>query len=152
MNLVKLNKLRSERREIFYVDETWTDSNLIFKKSWQTAEVKGVLADGNAENRLIVVHAGSEDGFVAGSKLIYKAGSVIGDYHGQMNNTNFEEWMQGKLIPNLPEKSVVVFGNTPYHCIQVDKPPSKYAVKADMISRLRGQGIYCDASIRKHKL
>jgi hypothetical protein len=38
-------------------------------------------------------------------QLIYEAGSVIGDYHGQMNCTNFKKWMQEKLITNLPEKS-----------------------------------------------
>jgi hypothetical protein len=69
-----------------------------------------------------------------------------------MNSTNFENWMPEKLIPNLTEKSVVVFDNAPYHCIQVDKPPSKYAVKADMISWLQRQRIACDASMRKHQL
>jgi hypothetical protein len=79
--------------------------------------VKGVFADGSTKNRLIVVHAGSEDGFVIGAWLIYKEESVIADYHGQMNNTNFEKWIQEKLIPNIPEKSVVIFYIVPYHGI-----------------------------------
>jgi hypothetical protein len=36
------------------------ESNLTHKKFWQKDEVKGVLADGNASNMLIVVHAVSE--------------------------------------------------------------------------------------------
>jgi hypothetical protein len=52
--------------------------------------VKGVLAVGSAKNRLIVVHAGSEDG---AAHVQYKAGSVIGDCHGQMIGTDFEKWM-----------------------------------------------------------
>jgi hypothetical protein len=47
------------------------DSNLTFKKCWQTDEVKGVLADGSAKNRPTVVHAGSEDGFITGAQLMY---------------------------------------------------------------------------------
>jgi hypothetical protein len=57
-----------------------------------------------------------------------------------------------KLIPNLLEKSVVIFDNVSYHCIGVVKPPSKYKVKADMISRFWRQEIAYDASMRKHSL
>jgi len=38
----------------------WLASNLTYKKFWQQNEVKGILADGNTGNRLIVVHAVSE--------------------------------------------------------------------------------------------
>lgn len=37
-----------------------------------------------------------------------------------------------KLIPNIPHTLVVVFDNMPY-CVLVNKLPSKYALKADMI-------------------
>jgi hypothetical protein len=106
------------------------DSNLTFKTCWQTDEVKGVLADGSEKNRLIVVNAGSEDGFATGAQLMYKAGSVIGDYHGQMNSNNFEKQVQYKLIPNLPKKVSGRFDNEPYHCTLVDKSSSKYTVQA----------------------
>jgi hypothetical protein len=33
--------LRSEGRQIFYLDERWVDSNLTFKKCWQSEDVKG---------------------------------------------------------------------------------------------------------------
>jgi hypothetical protein len=77
---------------------------------------------------------------------------VTGDCHGQINSTIFEKLMEEKLIPNVSKKSVVVFDNAPYHSIQVDKPSSKYAVKADMISWLRRQVITCNGSMRKHQL
>jgi hypothetical protein len=65
-----------------------------------------------------------------------------------MNSTGFEKWMQEKLIPNLPEN--IVSDNSPYNCIKVNKPVSKYAVKADMISWLRRQRMACDAGMRQH--
>jgi hypothetical protein len=34
--------------------------------------VKSILADGNVGNRLIVIHAGSEDGFFLGAQLFKK--------------------------------------------------------------------------------
>lgn len=79
---MKLNELRSEGRKILYVE-----SNLKFKKFWQTDEVKGILADDSTKNRLIVFHTGSENVFVAGAQLTYKAGSMNSDYHGYMNST-----------------------------------------------------------------
>jgi hypothetical protein len=53
------------------------------------------LADGDAGNTLIVVHADSENGFVAGS--------VTEDYHGRMNNSNFEKWVK-KINPKHNHK------------------------------------------------
>ena len=38
---------------------------------------------------------------------VFKAGSATGDYHGQMNNDQFEKWLRMKLIPNVPPKSVI---------------------------------------------
>lgn len=38
--LRKIEEFRNEGREIVYVDETWVDSNLTFKKCWQHADDK----------------------------------------------------------------------------------------------------------------
>ncbi|KDR15088.1 hypothetical protein L798_11092 [Zootermopsis nevadensis] len=150
--LVNIKTLRNEGRQIFYLDESWVDSNLTFKKCWHSTEVKGVCSDGNAGKRLIMVHAGSHAGFLQGVKLIYKADSASGDYHGQMNSTNFETWVREKMLQNLPPNSVVVLDNAPYHSVQADKAPSKYQVKSEMISWLLRHGVFCDPAMRKGQL
>jgi hypothetical protein len=48
------------------------------------------------------------------------AGSTTGDYHGQMNAAIFEKWAVEKLIPSLPDQSVIVLDIAPYHCLQID--------------------------------
>jgi hypothetical protein len=58
-----------------------------------------------------------------------------------MNSANFEKWVIEKLVSNLPPHAVIVLDNGPYHCIQVDKPPSSYALKSDMISWLCNNGV-----------
>jgi hypothetical protein len=68
------------------------------------------------------------------------AGSAVGDYHGQMNAADFEKWVVKKLIPHLPSLSVIVLDNAPYHYLQIDRPLSAYAIKADMISQFRKKG------------
>jgi len=39
--------------------------------------------------------------------LIYEAGLEAGDYHGQMNATNFEKWGAKKFSSNFPPKPVM---------------------------------------------
>ena len=55
-----------------------------------------------------------------------------GNYDGEMNSEKFIDLLRGKLIPNLPPKSVVVIDNASYHSVQEDKCPSQAPRKADM--------------------
>jgi hypothetical protein len=133
--------MRRDEKEILYLNELWVDSNLTYNRCWQKkGDVQGIMATGNGSNRLIIVHIGSEKGFLAGD-LIYKAGAATGDYHGQMNAENLKKWVSSQVLPNLPPGSIVVRDNMPYHEKQVDKVPSKYRVKADMIGWLERRGV-----------
>lgn len=150
--LVKIKQYREEGRSIVYIDETWVDSNLTFRKCWQSNDVMGVQENVNSANRLIILHAGTSNGFIPEAKLVYKAGGATGDYHGQMNGHNFQKWLMEKLLPHIPPQSVIVLDNAPYHCIQIDKPPTPYSLKKDMISWLRNKGVDCNESMRKNDL
>lgn len=82
--------------------------------------IDAVLTDTSSTNRLIPVHVGSRGEFLNGAKLLFKASTTSGDYHGQMNSVNFEKWptfQTDMLIPNLPQNSVVVIDNAPYHSV-----------------------------------
>ena len=65
--------------------------------------------------------------------LIYKAGFEAGNHHGQMNATNFEKWGVKKLTSNFPPQPVIVLDNSPYHCLQVDRPLSTCILKTGML-------------------
>ncbi|KAJ4447175.1 hypothetical protein ANN_09176 [Periplaneta americana] len=147
-----IRKLREEGKPILYLDETWVDTNLTFRKCWQHKDVTGVLTTVNASNRLIVVHLGGINGFVEGCELVYKAGTATGDYHGQMNSNNFEKWVIEKIIPNLSTPSVILMDNAPYHGKQLDKVPTKSAVKKEMLDYLRRHGVPCEENMRKFTL
>jgi hypothetical protein len=95
---------------------------------------------------------GGINGFLRNAALNYKAGSAMGEYHGQINAANFEKWAVKKLIPNLPAQSVIVLDNAPYRCLQIDKPPSSYAIRADMIACLRKKGVNWSETMRKNEL
>lgn len=81
---------------------------------------------------MIVLHAGTDTGFIPGAALVFKAHSATGDYHSEMNAQNFTKWLLEKLIPNLPPKSVLILDNAAYHNVQADRCPTMGTRKADM--------------------
>lgn len=86
--------------------------------------------------RLIIVHAGSVNGFVPGASLIFKSNQVTGDYKNDMNFENFKRWVTEKLIPNLHAQSVLILDNTSYHNVQLEKAPTSASSKNTMINWL----------------
>lgn len=117
---------------LVYIDETWIDTSYCAKACWQGLSTSGVVAPCNKGQRLIVVHAGSRDGFVPGACLIYKASASTGDYHKQMDGNNFTKWLTTQLLPNLEEPSAIVMDNASYHSVQLDKCPNSTTRKAEI--------------------
>ena len=117
---------------LVYIDETWIDTAYTAKQCWQSKDTDGVLSPCNRGQRLIVVHAGSEDGFIPGARLIYKAALSTGDYHNEMNAKNFTKWLEEMLLPNLDGPSAIVMDNASYQTMQYDKCPTSNTRKADI--------------------
>lgn len=65
--------------------------------------------------RLIIINAITKDGWVPGAKLTFKSTKKTGDYHGQMNQELFTKWFLDKLLPNIPEGSLITMDNASYH-------------------------------------
>lgn len=55
--------------------------------------------------RLIVLHIGSEDGFVENERLLFKS-KKSRDYHEEMNGEMFTDWMKN-ILPVLEPNSVI---------------------------------------------
>jgi transposase len=65
--------------------------------------------------RLIIMNAITKDGWVPGAKVTFKSTKKTGDYHGQMNQELFAKWFSDKLLPNIPERSLIIMDNAAYH-------------------------------------
>lgn len=128
------------------------DNDITFKKCWQSDAVFGIIGNIGSTGRLIVVHAGSENGFVENAALIFKAGQTSGDYHGQMNQDNFTKWLETQLLPNIPPECIIVLDNAPYHSAVDNKPPTKSAVKVHMMEWLSKNKIPFSETMRKPEL
>ncbi|XP_037875263.1 uncharacterized protein LOC119630329 [Bombyx mori] len=102
--------------------------------------------------RVVIVHAGSEDGFVPNALLLFKAGAKSGDYHDNMNYLNYEKWLRCQLLPNLPPNSVVVVDNASYYNKQSDPAPTANAKKVYMKKWLQEKEIPYDENMLKPQL
>jgi hypothetical protein len=49
-----------------------------------------------------------------------------------MNAENYERWLKEKLIPNLPQNSVVVTDNASYHNVKLNRAPTSASRKSEM--------------------
>ena len=149
--LRKMRQYRREGRTIVYTDETFVHSSHSMKKCWQSDDMQLKIPFTRGD-RLIIVHAGSRQGFIDGACLMFKAKSSSGDYHSEMNSTNFFKWVKEKLVPNLPANSVLVIDNAAYHNIQEDKCPTQSTRKADMQSWLERHSVQFDPRMLKAEL
>ncbi|KAL0868251.1 hypothetical protein ABMA27_007782 [Loxostege sticticalis] len=136
--LTKINFMkRQEGNLIVYLDETYVHQNYRPKKSRQGPSTFGVVEKISSGKRHIIVYAGSKQGFVPNSLLVFSTKSKAADYHDDMNSVIFLKWLREMLIPNLTEPSVIVMDNASYHVKQINKPPTMHSLKADIQKWLR---------------
>ena len=128
-----------------YLDETWFDSHetvsRLLSDGSKSCSLHGPVSRGK---RIVIVHAGTSNGFISGSLLLCgkRLSDAFSDYHQDMNPNAFEtDWFLEKLIPNLPEKSVVILDNASYYCRQVDKIPNMNKRKAEMLDFMKHNSI-----------
>lgn len=91
----------------------------------------GVKQPTGKGSRLIILHAGTKNGFVDNTELIFQAKNG-GDYHNQMNSAVFEQWSRKQLLPNIPPNSVIVMDSAAYHSMLLEKQPSTSWKKAEI--------------------
>ena len=149
--LYKIREYRRDNRPIIYTDETWVNAHHTKEYIWVDGDGKGgwKVPSGKGQ-RLIVVHAGGVEGWIEGADLVFKSKTNSADYHDEMNNQHYMEWMTKQLLPNIPPNSVIVLDNATYHNKLKDKPPTT-ADKKDVIRDwLRQHGIqYEDHELKK---
>jgi len=149
--LREMSRTREQGRPVVYMDETYIQASHSPRKGWQSEEIKHHVPIGKGE-RLIIVHAGSETGFVPNAGLIFKSKSKSGDYHDDMNFNNYKKWLEEMLIPNLPANSCVVIDNASYHNVQVNRCPTSSTKKAEIQAWLTENGIPFGAKFLKPEL
>ncbi len=116
----KENRLQGEENETVhpevYLDESYVNRNHSNDFIWYYGEDgPWVQKPTGKGERLIIMNAITKEGWVPSAKMVFKSTKKTGDYHGQMNSDLFTKWFKEKLIPNIPDNSIIVMDNAPYH-------------------------------------
>lgn len=153
--LYDIRKYRKEGRSIYYLDETWVNAGDCVDRVWKDNTVlskhdafnKGLTTGppnpSGKGKRLIVLHIGSENGFLPGGLLCFVSKKNTGDYHDEMNGDNFKEWFES-IIPVLDPNSIIVMDNAPYHSVEKEKYPNTSWKKADILEWLISKNVVSD--------
>jgi len=107
--------LATTRPEV-YLDESYVNKNHSNDFIWYSDEDgPWVQKPTGKGERLIIINAITKAGWVPGAKLVFKSTKKTGDYHGQMNRDLFLKWFTEMLLPNIPDRSLIVMDNAAYH-------------------------------------
>jgi len=125
--LIRKRELNNSDRELVYLDETFINKNYSGSDtSWYCLDWEDnprldksfgpyINKPSDKGERFIILNAITEKGWVKGAQLVFQAKKCGGDYHGSMNEENFTKWFTVQLLPNIPNNSVIIMDNAPYH-------------------------------------
>ena len=89
--LRRMMRNRREERPVVYLDETWANARDSVEKIWVDDDpvvsggtIVGVRKPSGKGNRLIILHAGGENGWVKSADLVFLSKKVTDDYHDEM--------------------------------------------------------------------
>ncbi len=156
-----LRKMRSNRgcdnssiRPEVYLDESYVNKNHSNDFIWYSTEegAKTQKPTGKGE-RLIIINAITKAGWVPEAKMVFKSSRKTGDYHGQMNEELFHKWFVEKLLPNIPDNSMIIMDNATYHNTLTDySAPTPACSKERIRSWLESNKIACKDDCLKVEL
>ncbi len=137
-----------------YLDESYVNKNHSNDYVWYSSEDGAWIQKPTGQGeRLIIINAITKEGWVPHAKTVFKSNRKTGDYHGQMNWEIFKKWFCEKLIPNIPEKSLIVMDNAPYHKVLSDaSAPIASSKKSVIKSWLENNNIPCNPNCLKAEL
>ncbi len=156
-----LRKIRGNRisrdetiKPEIYLDESYINKNHSNDYTWYYGEdgpwIKKPTGKGE---RLIIIDAITKDGWVNGARNVFRSKKKSGDYHGDMNANLFQKWFKEKLLPNIPNNSIIVMDNAAYHNeLAPNSPPTPSCTKNVIKKWLEENGIPCSNDCLKVEL
>ncbi|XP_008181478.1 uncharacterized protein LOC103308943 [Acyrthosiphon pisum] len=161
--LYNIRKYRQEGRQIYYLDETclnagdfvdrvWKDNTVLSKHdAFNKGLTTGSTNPTGKGKRLMILHIGSDKGFLPGGLLCFESKKNSADYHDEINGDNFKEWFE-TILPRLEPNNIIVMDNAPYHSVILEKYPSTRWNKAQLSEWLQSKGVVLDRPFLKHEL
>ena len=125
------------------VEESSVNKNHSHDFIWYAdAEGPGGQKPTGKGERLIMIHAMTQNGWIPGAPLPFQSTQKTGDYHGQMHHDLFTKWFTEQLLPHRPKNALILLDNAPYHTVLSHHSAPTATCKKDRISAwLRKNGI-----------
>lgn len=127
----KILEVRNLGVNIVYLGETYVKYNI------PNEEGKKNDKESTSKERIIVMHAGTVNGFLPDTLMLSKC--LDSDYYyNKVLSTKFQDWVHNQLIPTLPSNCLLVFQNVPLHneILVKTKPPHAYSQKHEFVAWL----------------
>lgn len=130
--LIKKRSLDNSGKTLVYLDETFINKNYSgsdsswYCEDWQANPLLNksfgpyINKPSGKGERFIILNAITKNGWIDGGKLVFKAKTNSGDYHGSMDENNFTKWFMTQLLPNIPDNSTIIMDNASYHNTYMD--------------------------------
>jgi len=147
-------KIEKMVRPEVYLDESYVNKNHSNDFIWYSGEDgPWVQKPTGKGERLIIMNAITENGWVPHAKTVFKSNKKTGDYHGQMNWDIFVTWFTDKLLPNIESNSIIVMDNAPYHnVVSKNSAPTPASSKLEIREWLEKNKITCSTDCLKDEL
>lgn len=158
-----IRKYREEGRSIYYIDEMCLnvgdcinqlriDKTVLtiqdaFNKG-QSTKAKNPTGEGQ---RLVVLHIGSDEGFLDGGLLCFSPKKKTSNEHDEITGDAFHEWFE-PIISRLNPNSVIVMDNAPCHLIKSENIPTSQSKKDEILTWLSSKAIHIDKPMLKAQL
>ena len=92
-----------------FLDETWLNSHAAPKRIWvdENDQSGGWRRPSGKGQRLIVLRAGSCEGWIPGVKLVSRSKKKLDNFHDEMNAKHFLEWFEKTLFLTFPPNQLL---------------------------------------------
>lgn len=116
--LHNIQSLRNLGYSPVYLDESFLHHYHGHQFSWFSETLGDYLERPVGKGRRwCFIHAMLQTGLAANTCYIFEAKKSTGDYHNMFNAPHFQEWWIHQLMPNLPEKSVIIMDRATFHLV-----------------------------------
>lgn len=124
--------LKSDKHyNLVYLDESFLHHHHGAKFSW-FSDGDFIERSAGKGRRWCFIHAVMEKGLLKNTLLIFEGKKAKGDYHQQFNHHVFQKWFQEQLLPNIPERCLIVMDRCPFHMVGKDSIIPKQMRKVEL--------------------
>ena len=143
--LREMRQLAQSHDNFVHLDEAWVNLS-------STDATRGISKPRTGKGSgLIVLHAGTKDGFVDKCSLVLQCKND-GDYGKQINAEVFEDWFRNQLLPNIAQNSVIIMDNASYHCRLLEEEPKVSWQKSEIQEWLIQKEVHTSENLSKAEL